>query len=220
MVVRNSGKYWVHVEDDQGCGFKSSDTIVVYPVTNPPVAQFLVYSTLTVGEKAEFIQLAGESMDSYFWDFGDLSTSDEQFPVHAFATKGIYDVQFTVSKGGCESSIIKQVEVSMPNVTVPIITPDTSTTVATSRSYQVPQPDLYPNPTQGIIYYELALEEDEPIKVDVLVYDLFGRIILEKSVTNTKIKLALDLSSYDDGIFFVKTVVSYGSNVTRISKDN
>ena len=159
-------------------------------------------------------------MYQYLSDFGDLSTSDEQFPVHAFATKGIYDVQFTVSKGGCESSIMKQVEVSMPNLTVPIITPDTSTTVATSRSYQVPQPDLYPNPTQGIIYYELALEEDEPIKVDVLVYDLFGRIILEKSVTNTKIKLALDLSSYDDGIFFVKTVVSYGSNVTRISKDN
>jgi ELWxxDGT repeat protein len=36
-------------------------------------------------------------IDSWHWDFGDDTTSDEQSPVHLYASEGLYDVSLTVT---------------------------------------------------------------------------------------------------------------------------
>jgi PKD repeat protein len=36
-------------------------------------------------------------IDSWHWDFGDDTTSDEQNPVHLYASEGLYDVSLTVT---------------------------------------------------------------------------------------------------------------------------
>ena len=49
----------------------------------------------------------GEEPDSWSWDFGDGSTSNEQNPVHLYAEEGVYTVCLTIANESsqCESSV-------------------------------------------------------------------------------------------------------------------
>lgn len=45
---------------------------------------------------------------SYSWRFGDGNTSNTQLPTHSYATKGLYDVQLTVSANQCEDVVVRK----------------------------------------------------------------------------------------------------------------
>ena len=44
--------------------------------------------------------------DSFFWEFGDGSTSTEKAPVHTYTQSGFYDVKLTINSAECGSSFI------------------------------------------------------------------------------------------------------------------
>lgn len=52
-----------------------------------------------------------EGITSWSWDFGDGSTSNEQNPVHTYATEGFYEVVLTISGEDCEATIVQLVTV-------------------------------------------------------------------------------------------------------------
>ena len=49
-------------------------------------------------------QSIADTIDSWFWDFGDGNTSTEQNPTHTYTEDGYYDVSLTITSGDCIST--------------------------------------------------------------------------------------------------------------------
>jgi gliding motility-associated-like protein len=62
------------------------------------------------------------SADTYQWDFGDLTFSNAQNPVHQYASAGQYDVTLSISNTatGCVDTIVKKAVIYNNPVTTPI----------------------------------------------------------------------------------------------------
>ena len=62
--------------------------------------------SLTIQFTAYFETIDSAIAVSWFWDFGDGTTSTEENPIHDYNQDGIYDVTLTiVSESGCEATI-------------------------------------------------------------------------------------------------------------------
>jgi PKD repeat protein len=76
---------------------------------NPDCSVYFWYEptadSLTIVLHPDFWALDGAAAASYFWDFGDGTTSTEANPTHAYATGGEYVVTLTVTSAtGCEAT--------------------------------------------------------------------------------------------------------------------
>lgn len=84
-----------------------------YNSTKIPVADFSysgVYGDFPLG--VTFTDESAENPTSWYWEFGDGTTSDIQDPTHSYIEPGTYLVSLTVSKGGTPHSITKSVTVT------------------------------------------------------------------------------------------------------------
>ncbi len=92
------------VIDSNGCQSSSSAQISVGPLT----ANFVASKTKAcTGQKITFINSSSIQGTSWFWDFGDGTTSTASSAAKAYSTPGIYTVKFVVSTPGCADSITK-----------------------------------------------------------------------------------------------------------------
>jgi hypothetical protein len=57
-----------------------------------------------------------EGADSYFWQFGDGTTSTEASPAHTFAQVGTYDVRLTASLGDAQEIFIRRIQLAYPKI--------------------------------------------------------------------------------------------------------
>lgn len=70
---------------------------------HPDTSNFLTY---------QFIDFSIGNINSWFWNFGDGTTSTTQNPLHTFSSPGDYNVALTVTtEDGCESNIIITIKV-------------------------------------------------------------------------------------------------------------
>lgn len=78
-----------------------------YEENNPPVSNF----TTEVAEYLVEIENTSSSATSYFWDFGDGTTSEEFAPeAHLYAGDGVYDITLTVTdNNGLDSVSVNSV---------------------------------------------------------------------------------------------------------------
>lgn len=94
-----------------GCQNVTTQALVIIPA---PIANFTFASTCA-GQPVNFTNTStsnGGTLNSFFWDFGDGSTSTLQFPVHTFVNPGIYQVSLTVSNtNGCVANVVKPVTI-------------------------------------------------------------------------------------------------------------
>ncbi|MFC2080232.1 FG-GAP-like repeat-containing protein [Bacteroidota bacterium] len=72
---------------------------------------FFEFDTVCSGLPTTFIDqsTSTEGIDSWFWDFGDGSTSTQQFPVYTFGSSGTHSVKLMISSGVFKDSISKDV---------------------------------------------------------------------------------------------------------------
>lgn len=61
-----------------------------------------------------FTDLSTGNIESWFWDFGDGSTSKVQSPVHEYRTFGSYVVTLTVSNSISSDSVSQFVDIAEP----------------------------------------------------------------------------------------------------------
>ena len=110
------GEYYL-TASSEGCSF--SDTVQVLPGLGVPSADFSFTNNCS-GAGVPFIDnsvVAGSTISSWLWDFGDGITNTTQNPMHQFGGNGTYTVTLTVSTPtNCTSSITHQVTV---NTSVP-----------------------------------------------------------------------------------------------------
>jgi len=82
---------------------------------------------------------AGVLIDSYFWDFGDGSTSTLRNPAHIYNLPGSYDVFFKIKSGIYADSILKT---DLINVTQPLVAEFAADHTRLLRNYPVHFGDL------------------------------------------------------------------------------
>lgn len=102
----------LNVQNSMGCKDSVIKTIGVYPL---PVTNFSF--TPEIGLPPLFVTFNNNSIggNTYFWDFGDGTTSTNSSPTHTFIDSTIFNVNLTsISLYGCIDSISKQVQVIEP----------------------------------------------------------------------------------------------------------
>ena len=89
-----------------------SDTLtkIKYIHVRPPIAKFDTAFFCNDPLKRNFINNS-VGAESWLWDFGDGSTSDQEKVSHIYATPGVYQVSLKVSNGVCEHTTRKKVVV-------------------------------------------------------------------------------------------------------------
>lgn len=180
IVVTDSGEYWLLASDANNC--TGGDTIVL-DFLESAMADFSYNRTAGV---VDFLNTS--TPGSYFWDFGDGSTSMDPSPTHTYGDTGMYTVRLIVDPGlGCPfDTIFQQIE----------IFPSTSMDVFGEGKIQV-----YPNPASDILTIELS--DVLFSETEALLYNQLGQLVLQKQFTLTagRHKEELSLNILAEGIY-------------------
>ncbi|MBK7408818.1 MAG: S8 family serine peptidase [Saprospirales bacterium] len=134
-------------------------------------------------------QAAGTT--SWFWNFGDGTTTAEQNPSHTYTQPGAYTVSLSASDAvGCAASAFKTVVVEAL-----ISSTSEPASDATLR--------LYPNPTRDY----LQVEWEGPAS-ELQVFDLQGREVWRQSLSGQHTQL--QLNGWTNGLYFVRMQTDKG----------
>ncbi|MEO1447993.1 MAG: S8 family serine peptidase [Bacteroidota bacterium] len=122
---------------------------------------------------------------SYFWDFGDSTTSTDPSPQHAYMQPGTYAVSLTVTDAnGCTNTTVDSLTVT-----------GFPTNIAASLGLEF---SFYPNPGSSTLFLELT--QPEGVMIEVL--NVEGQQVLSRAMSPTG-KLSLDMRSLADGVYLI-----------------
>ncbi len=155
-------------------------------ITNALVNQAIQFTDLSTGSA------------SWFWDFGDGTTSTEQNPVHTYAVPGTYTVTLTVENG---FGFDYETKISYITVTTYAI----GLNNATQIGFQV-----MPNPTKGLITVVVG-----DVNATIEVLDVVGKQVVK--ATNVRNQTTFDLSNKAAGIYMVRVTVNGVTSTAKLS---
>ena len=93
--------------DNNGCANTLSNVVTVSPI---PEVSFTMSDSLTCQGSTISFTATGTNIDTWSWDFGDGSFSNQQNPIHYYTSGGTYTVILTVEEiSGCSNNTSKQV---------------------------------------------------------------------------------------------------------------
>jgi PKD repeat protein len=107
FTYASPGVYTIYLEASNAVGNSLSSQEV--NVTGPPSAGFDLQTTL--GEMAVQTENTSTDADSYFWDFGDGTTSTAVAPEHSYAGDGVYTITLIAIRACGSDTITQQVEI-------------------------------------------------------------------------------------------------------------
>ena len=121
--------------------------------------------------------------DTYFWDFGDNTTSTEAEPSKVYDSPGTYTVSLTYTDEDCGTfTIQKEVEALI-----------LSAPSALDTEWRV-----YPNPSEGTLYLSHA---DKMGSLQLSIVNLGGKTLWQQSVHKTQAEVELSLGSLPKGCY-------------------
>ncbi|MFK8038194.1 MAG: PKD domain-containing protein [Crocinitomicaceae bacterium] len=108
IYVSTSGDYWVNVT---AAHCQISDTINIDFIELTP--SFMSSQSFCEQAPTDFANLSmissNDSIQSYYWNFGNDDDSEAESPTYQYPLEGIYDVSLTISSyNGCESTLRKK----------------------------------------------------------------------------------------------------------------
>ncbi|NNK80522.1 MAG: PKD domain-containing protein, partial [Flavobacteriales bacterium] len=71
-------------------------SIIIFPDTTPPTANFVPNVTLSCDGEVSFTNLSTSATD-YFWYFGDSNTSEDENPTHVYSSEGSFTVSLVAT---------------------------------------------------------------------------------------------------------------------------
>ena len=117
------GSYTVDVVDAIGC--TDSETFLLEQLE--PQSEVTINSVCQ-GEQTSFSYNSNSGATIWSWDFGDGNTSNDEFPVHTYASDGDFTVTLTLD-GGCATDVVTQTAtVYTPPTMSFVISPELPTT--------------------------------------------------------------------------------------------
>jgi hypothetical protein len=96
------------ITDANGCQIALEG--VVIEAGEGPVAGIDVVAQVMVADEVTF-QSTSQQAETWYWEFGDGSTSVLETPVHSYGLPGTYEVALTVTGGDCSDRTTTSVEV-------------------------------------------------------------------------------------------------------------
>lgn len=144
-----------------------------------------------ISQDGNTISIANESRyaTSYFWDFGDQTTSTERHPgQHTYTQDGVYTVQLITQNYCCTDTVTTEVVVGSVGIEDPYSTP-----------FQ-----MFPNPVDDI----LEIQWDGTESYTLEIYDVAGKLLFfEKGAASQSV----DFRRFEKGVYFVK--INTGASV-------
>ena len=177
-----AGNYSVHISTNAVCGEIVQDLYIDIDATSV-VAEFTAPATSVVNEAVAFTNTSTDH-GTFFWNFGDNTTSTEVNPTHVYAEPGTYTVSLEVTADDCAIIITHDVVVSV------------STGIATIATSGL---NVWSN-TQGIVMEHSFTEGT--VKVEVL--DATGRLHIQRQVPATPGRTVIATDALNTGIWFVR----------------
>jgi Bacterial Ig domain/Secretion system C-terminal sorting domain/PKD domain len=164
-----------------------------------------------------------QNVVSFFWDFGDGSTSTDPYPTHIYATLDTFEVCLTtVDANGCVGIYCDSLAMdSLGNILLrngfTLTFRPLFVTGITSIPNSLPLKS-YPNPTTEVIQIEYELEIAGQIELKLC--DILGNTILEKLENGAAGKniSAFDLSEMPPGVYLLNVQSQSSKNTIRIIK--
>ena len=108
---------------------------------------------------------------SYFWTFGDLTSSTQQNPTHTYAALGNYTACLTVTgANGCTDTLCQTVNITSVGVA----------DISIDRQVQ-----MYPNPVQELLKIRFN-KSTEGKSWTIQLTDMIGQIVEERTFKNVQ----------------------------------
>jgi len=189
--------YTVHViSGTSGCPNNDTANITVMPT---PVADFN-YSIS--GHTVTFVNLTTDGI-SYFWDFGDLTTSTSTNPPpHVYAGNGPYNVLLVATNGNCVDSITVLVDLG-----VGIHEINSSSGVAVLQ-----------NNSKGTVTIQFhSLKQDAIVQIVNEVGQLVTQQLVE-SIGGGTVNEEIEIANFPKGIYSVLIFTDSGNYSKKIVK--
>ena len=212
----SSGTYNVAyiLKDSNGYVCDTTSQRITVTNNNTPACKASYYVALDSNNKFSLYLVNNStgtnSNTQYFWDFGDGTTSNAQYPTHQYANFGLYTVCLTImdSNSNCYSTycdsvgldssgnILKTSGFGIAVIYGAMLGGEEQTTAFTWVN-------LYPNPSMGKVTF--TIDSKKGAKMTMRVMNSMGQQVAQNEtyLTTGSNKTQLDLSSLSDGLYFV-----------------
>jgi len=180
--------YYVTVTNSNGC--TDSDEIVVNVYETSAVADFIV----SINCFSVYFINNYSSASSYYWNFGDGSTSTEENPVHNYATDSIYNVTLIAISPCGNDTVSYNIEV-------------TSLSDELESDYYV---NVYPNPNKGT--FDIKLVSDEIEDITIVIESIDGQVIYINKLDKVSRELitTVNINNFSKGIYHLEIITGKG----------
>lgn len=194
ISVSQGGTYWCQVTNEYGCHY--ADTIHL-TVDLLPVSSFSYTANMLS------VSLTNQSTDatSYFWDFGDGSTSTLATPSHTYLSGGSYSVMLVAENHCGKDTSYTTIDIYNVSVSSVVIHQDIK---------------IFPNPNKGQFDLQLNSNGDEESKVSV--YSADGRLMFYEryETTNGLFHKQYRFEDWSDGLYYVMIQLGSAQTVRKI----
>ena len=231
------GTYAVSLTVELASGTILTEEIDV-AVVDEPICTALFFPAIDNLNPADLVFVNASIGDdlSYFWDFGDGTTSTEAFPTHQYGDTLEYEICLTVSGQDCEDTFC--LTVSQSNVfdwsgmiltgeklpteaksadgyEISIIAPPTGTLLSTANDFDLDL-KVYPNPTEGSTFLNFFSEKNEAAQIRVV--NLTGKMVFQENVnvSRGKNQINLDFGQLTEGLYIM--VIESNSDQRGVTK--
>lgn len=181
-VYPSGGQFNVELIDTNACGYSyDSDSIIISP--SPSVSFTFNPSPISAGDTVEFTP-SGSGAVFLDWQFDTLGTSLDLNPKFVFGDEGEYTIRLrSFSSVGCEGLTEQMISVGPP-----------ASILEQGQSH-----NLYPNPSNGMLYLSAENKRTNNIKL----IDFLGRNFEVKSSADGR-HTSIDLSSVPNGTYLLE----------------
>ncbi|MBU2929004.1 LamG-like jellyroll fold domain-containing protein [Winogradskyella psychrotolerans] len=194
-----TGTYYVSDSNVNGCeSERTSVNVTVSDIPEVPTVTALV--TYSQGDDASALTATSGGLDLAWYEAETGGVSDSEAPTPSTETIGSTSYWVvSVSDDGCESVRVEIV------VTIEEV-------LGVGDHNLLNAVKVHPNPTDGIVSIMLPSSNE----VKITVYDLNGRLLLNKVNTSDNFKINLD--KYEAGVYVLKLKMGQNETVKRIIK--
>lgn len=182
-------------------------------------SQFTVFAdSVNAGNYFAYNQSTGTGAVTYLWDFGDGTTSTQQYPFHQYANPGQYVICLTVSATNgsvtcsdvsCDSSSVQRISSTFLMSKIQVM-PQGPTAV--KENTVLKNLNVYPNPIENELTVEVELTRDE--KISYVITDALGKVVAKNELTSAK--TVINTATLDRGIYFLS--VTSNDQVLKTTK--
>ncbi len=191
ITVTQSGQYILYLFNPYGCNASDTINVTIKEALQAGITSDQVSDTIDLGTTIQFIDATAPIPDSWFWDFGDGTTSTQQNPTHTYNNLGTYQVKLISQRQGyCSDTAYKTIVVTQP----------------TSIEYQLLGNSfrIFPVPTANTLQIQGSLK-DFVRNFQVEIKNTLGQTVLEKSfgLTSPEFSEKISLNKLSSGTYIL-----------------